>query len=472
MTKPPTSLVASAVLIVSLLSDVLAAQKPEVAPVVTKTGSPAVTLAVTQAASPTVTPAVTPTVTPVAPKQERVIDEDLVPWRTVRSGEGFRAQVFGQDVNAPARDRRYSNSVDAGIGRAFGADDAELQANAYVYFWRQPEDGHLLRGVLGGIYDELLWAAPIHDSGLERVLTFTNDTAPWSDSELIDGVAQDSEELAWGYVRLGVGIGFRRRVGEQQDNLFATDLIIEPGLLWFADGDRTDPTYETPETTFELRTHLQMRLDMLARNLLELPHEGFAFGADLVHGFRADWHDWGMPGDDLNQGADGDTYLSVTGYAFGITELPLIGTERQRIFASVHAGDGDNLDRFSAQRVGGGPDRRGIEFDTTVVPLLPGAARNEFFPDHYLILSAGFRQEVTFFAFIDAGAAVAWLDRDRAAATGSVRQNDQLSSVFTHLNSGFFGATRFQLGYAYGFDLIRDGDTGGNEILLQVTGRF
>jgi hypothetical protein len=402
----------------------------------------------------------------------RSIDEPTDPWRTVRSGEGFRAKVFGADIEVPARDRRSSNSWNAGVSRALDVDDAETQPNAFLYFWRHPEDGHLLRAIVGIVYNELLWAKPLNDDGLEHVWTFVNDTAPWAASERIDGVAQDREELAWGYVRPGAGLGFRRRVGEQQDNLFATDLIVEPGLLWFADGDRTDATYATPTTTFELRTRLQMRLDLLERNLLELPHQGFAVGLDAVQGWRADWNDWGLPGVDDHQGSDGDRYLSVSGYAFGITDVPFVGTERQRIFGSVHGGDGDDLDRFSALRVGGGPDFRGVEYDTTFIPLLPGAARSEFFPDHYLIASAGFRQEVAFFAFVDAGVNVAWLDRDRQTGAVRSRENDRLTSVFAHLNSGFFGSMRFQLGYAHGFDLIRDGERGGDEVLLQVTGRF
>lgn len=402
----------------------------------------------------------------------RSMDEPTDPWRTVRSGEGFRATVFGAQIEAPRRDRRSSNSWDAGVSHAFDVDDAEAQPNAYLYFWRHPEDGHLLRAVVGIVYNELLWAKPITEDGFEHVWTFVNDTAPWAASERIDGAAQDREELAWGYVRPGAGLGFRRRVGEQQDNLFATDWIVEPGLLWFADGDRTDANYATPSTTFELRTRLQMRLDMLERNILELPHRGYAIGLDAVQGWRADWDDWGLPGVDEHRGQDSDRYLSVNGYAFGITDVPFVGTERQRIFGSVHGGDGDDLDRFSALRVGGGPDRRGIEYDTTFIPLLPGAARNEFFPDHYLIASAGFRQEVAFFAFVDAGMNVAWLDRDRQQGTVRTHENDRLTSVFAHLNSGFFGSMRFQLGYAHGFDLIRNSERGGDEVLLQVTGRF
>lgn len=402
----------------------------------------------------------------------RSVDTEPEPWRTVRSGEGFRARVFGTDVESMARDRRSSSSWEAGFGPAFGAEDADVQASAHLYFWRHPADGDLLRGVIGVVYNELLWAQPAGAGGFERVVTFGNDTAPWSVSERVDGVAQDREQLAWGYVRPGAGYGYRRRVGAEQDNLFATDLIVEPGLLWSARGDRTDPAFVLPETTFELRARLQLRLDLLERNLLELPHRGVALGADVVRGWRAQWRDWGLPGVETRSGDDGDAYLAATAYAFGIGDLPLAGTERQRVFASIHAGHGDDVDRFSAPRIGGGPDRRGIEFDTTFVPLLPGAARNEFFPDHYLIASAGLRQEVAFFAFVDVGTTVAWLDRDREASGVRTRQDDRLTSVFAHLNSGCFGSIRIQLGYAYGFDVVRDGDRGGSEALLLVTGRF
>lgn len=408
--------------------------------------------------------------TPLPP--QRLLDTETGPWRTVRSGEGLRATVLGIGFDVPSRDRSSVTSWDAGIATVPGADDSSLQPNASLYLWRHQPDGELLRAVLAGVYDDVLWARPFGDSGLQTVLTFVNDTLPAATSELVDGTAQDREQLAWGFVRPGVGVGSRTRIGPQDDNLLALDLLVEPGLLYFARGDRTDAAFEVPDTTFELRTRLQARLDLLERNLLELPHDGFAAGADVVWGWRAQWSDWGLPGVEFHRAHEGRDYVGGSAYALGVSGVPFVDSERDRLVASVHAGAGDGLDRFSAPRVGGGPDRRGIEFETTARPLLPGAAHSEFFPEHYAIGSLGYRREIAFFAFVSVDATVGWLDRDRQEAAGRVRRDGTLTAVSARLSSGFFGRSRFQLGYAYDFDVVRDGDTGGSEVVLQFTGRF
>jgi hypothetical protein len=391
----------------------------------------------------------------------------------VRSGEGFTATVFGAPMRVEPRDRRSDTSWDVAIAHASDTDDAGLQPTAGVYVWRHPDDRNLLRAVLAGVYDDVFWAAPLGSGEWERVLTFTNDTAPWSSSERIDGVAQDREQLQWGYLRAGLGAGWRRRVGDQQDNMLAADLIVEPGVLYFARGDDADPTFATPDSTFELRTRAQLRLDLLERNLIELPHRGIAVGADLVHGWRTNWDDWGLAGVETHRGGDGNDYVAASAYAYAIDAVPFVASERDRVFASVHVGAGDDVDRFSARRIGGGADRRGVEYDTTQAPLLPGAAQGEFFCEHYAIGSLGYRRELAFFLFVAVDATAAWLDRDRQTSGGGRdRRNDTLTATSVRLSSGFYGSMRFQLGYAHGFDLVRDGDRGGDELVLQVTGRF
>jgi hypothetical protein len=191
-----------------------------------------------------------------------------------------------------------------------------------------------------------------------------------------------------------------------------------------------------------------------------------------VWGWRAQWSDWGLPGTETHGGESGRDYVSASGYALVASGVPFVDSERDRVIASVHAGAGDSLDRFSATRVGGGPDRRGIEYDTTARPLLPGATVSEFFPEHYVVGALGYRRELAFFMFLAVDGTAAWLDRDRQQSAGRVRQDDSLLAASARLSSGFFGSSRFQLGYARNFDVVRDGERGGSEILLQVTGRF
>lgn len=405
----------------------------------------------------------------LAAPQAPLRDLDIEPYRTPRSGEGVRASLFGSPLELPARDRRSVTAWEVGIDSAAGAEDNTALPFGSLYLWRHADDGSLLRASLAGVYDELFLATTRADGG-ELVLTFENYTLPWATGELVDGEVADAEMLKWGYVRGGLGIGYRTQVSPfEQDNMFASDLIVEPGYSYYGRGDRTAADYVLPDSTFELRLHWQTRLDALQRNLLELPHQGHALGLDVVAGWRQEADAWGLAANGLEPGER--HYVDCTAYAFGITAVPGAG-DRHRLFASVHAGVGSDLDRFSAQRVGGGPDLRGEEFATTARPWLPGAAYSEFFPQHYLIGSCGYRLELAFFAYLDAGATVAWLDRDRLRAGAVDRQDDTLTALSLRLSTGFVGSTRLQLGYGHGFDVVRDGDRGGDEFVLSITGRF
>jgi hypothetical protein len=103
---------------------------------------------------------------------------------------------------------------------------------------------------------------------------------------------------------------------------------------------------------------------------------------------------------------------------------------------------------------------------------LPGAAYSEFFPDHYMIGSLGYRRELAFFAHLDVGGTVAWLDRDRELPTGTARVDDTLTALSVRLSSGFVGRTLLQIGYAHNFDVVRDGERGGDEFTVLLTGRW
>ncbi len=424
-------------------------------------------------------PAQAPGPAPTTPPP-RDLDAATEPWRTVRSGEGFRATVFGEPRTIAARDRRSVSAWTAGVAMAPHADESAAWPFGSLYFWnhelQRDTSTQLLRAVIAGAYNELLFrqgaATP---GGGEWLATFSSYTPPWSSGELIDGELPDQEKVHWGYLRPGVGFAFpsmRELLGAEQDNLLASMFVVEPGLLYFGRADRTAGTFALPDSTFELRARWHLRVDALERNLLELPHRGFAAGADAIYGNRAQWDTWGLPGTETHDGHSGRDYATVAGYLFAIGDVPGARDDRWRLCASLHAGAGDSVDRFSATRVGGGPDLRGEEWDTSARPLLPGSAVGEFYPDRYAVGSLSLRRELTFFTFVDFGATVATLDRDRETTAGRMRECDTLTAVQTRLTTGFLGNTRLLVDYAYGFDVVRAGERGGHEIVVQVSGRF
>jgi hypothetical protein len=203
----------------------------------------------------------------------------------------------------------------------------------------------------------------------------------------------------------------------------------------------------------------------MERNLLELPHEGFALGADIVAAHRYGWEDWGRNA--AESGREGADFLTGSLYAFVASRVPGAPSERHRIVASFHAGAGADVDRFSSLRIGGGP--QGEEYLALARPILPGAVIDEFFPEHYAVLIAEYRWEPIFFSYVGPRASVGFLDRDRRRAQGVMRENDVFASAGARLTTGFAGDLRIQIDYNFSFGVIRRGDFGGHEIVLQVS---
>ena len=105
-----------------------------------------------------------------------------------------------------------------------------------------------------------------------------------------------------------------------EDNHLEVALTYEPGYLYFQRGDKTDPGYVVPTSTYEGRFHLRFRLDQAERNPIELPHQGFAVGLDALHARRNQWDDWGGPILGFESGREGQEWNTLSVYA--VTALP------------------------------------------------------------------------------------------------------------------------------------------------------
>ncbi len=394
------------------------------------------------------------------------------PYHTPLSGEGFHTEVFGHEVDVEPWNRRSVSSWDLGVAvYEPKPEDSEFLPVGSLYFWRHPDAGHLLRARISVVDNSIFWSRSPEPGPFEWVLTFTNYTVPIAQAELVDGKTLDSHELLWGYVRPGFGFGYRRQVSPgHQDNMLAVDLTLEPGYQFFDKGDKTADNFVVPQDTFDLRAHLEVRWDALVRNLLSLPHLGFAAGGDLVWGYRPEWKDWGVNG--ANEAGDGRDYLLSTAYALAVGGVPGVDSERHRLIGSLHGGIGRHLDRFTAPRIGGGPRPAGEEYGSSWRPILPGTAIQEFYPDHYLVAVGEYRYEPIFFTYLSLVGSIGWLDRLRSSGNDIYSQNDVLTSVGARITTGFFFDTRLQLDYNYNFEAIREGHYGGSEIVLHISGDF
>jgi hypothetical protein len=390
-------------------------------------------------------------------------------YETPRAGQGFFTRIFGQKVVIWPEDRRSVSAWDLGAVHTPGATDLEWEPIAAVFLWRRPDDDNFLRAVVNGVYNEIEYAhSPDGWGPFEIVATLDNLIFPLPQSEYVDGEPNNREELVWGHVVPGIGLGYRIGVSPgKADNMFATSVTFEPGYFFADEGAKTAASFVQPANTFEERVHWRVRYDALERNLLELAHKGFAFGMDTIGAHRASWKDWGTNGE--VSAKDGRDYLSWTGYARAATAVPGLN-EQHRLLFGVHGGVGSDLDRFSAPRVGGDP--QDDEYGALRDPVIPAALPNEFFPDHYAIATLEYRFEPIFFTYVGIEGSVAWLDRDRATITGIEREDGIMKSVGVRLTTGFVFETRLEAEANYNFDVVRDGHMGGYAVLFHVSRKF
>ncbi len=399
-----------------------------------------------------------------------LLDPNDPSYHTPLAGKGFRTKLFGREITVQPGDRRSVAAVDLGVQVNPKADGKSVLPFGALYFWRHPNDQSLFRADVVGVYNDIFWAGSSSNMGhFEWVLTFNNDTLPFSQYELIDGNPDKSQELYWGYVRPGFGLGYRQNVSPgHQDNMFAIDLTVEPGYLYFGKGSNTASNFVRPQSAFELREHLQMRWDALERNILSLPHRGFATGFDLVNANRTNWTNWGLNG--MNTG--GARYFSASGYLLGAGGVPGIDSDRHRLIGSLHGGIGSDLDRFSAPRIGGGALDLGEEYGSAWRPVLPGSVIQEYFPRHYVVAVGEYRWEALMFSYLIFNASIGWLDRMRQAGplvTDTISKNNFFYALGCELTTGFFFKSTMHLSYNYNFSEIRSGRYGGHEILMHFS---
>ncbi|MGH8625051.1 MAG: hypothetical protein ACREYC_07205 [Gammaproteobacteria bacterium] len=420
-------------------------------------------------------------------------------YRTPRAGEAYQTELWSRRVTAPARDRRRVTALDLGVqyipdgpsspdilpfGGALVVRDTDdqgedvLQPFGAIFVWRNPEHGrHRLRGVFSGLYNDVRFnIAPRFLGDAEVVFTFENFNVPFGRPEYVEGQRIEAVDLEWQYIRGGLGLGYHTALAPgHQDNALEITLTYEPGFIWFEPDDDTAPDFIEPTDTYEGRAHLRLRADALERNLLELPHWGYTAGTDLIYGHRANWRDWGEPVFGVADAEAERGYFAASFYAMAAGGVPFLDSERHRLTASLHAGIGQDLDRFSAFRLSSKPTAG--EWEAVSRPDLPGAVFDEFFSRSYSIAELRYRYEALFFFYPYVRANWAWIDRPRFQENGQVgNQMDSLPSLGAGFISGAPWRSAVELSYVYNFGILRDEDGdpgfGGHSILFQWAKEF
>jgi hypothetical protein len=324
---------------------------------------------------------------------------------TPLAGEAYTTTLWGKTIKIPARNRENERAVTLGanfytpsVGDDFGQPIGAL-------YWRHQWEKWWSRAIVGLFVNEV----DVERSfGIFQLLGhFENNTIPFADVDVQDGKEVKSSSVLWGTVAGWLGAGIKIPVAPcQADNALRIQLFYQGGYFY---DDRTKDTgadVQLPPDTFFQGIHLRARYDGLRRNILELPHQGWAAGGDLEWTRRENWSNEAIGGVTFTQSETQD-YMKLSGYLVGASGIPYL-SERHRIVGYLHGGISPvgTLDRFSAFRVGSGPFPNET-YDLARVPY-PGALYNSFPVTDYAIATLEYRLELLFFMYLHLRGTFAW----------------------------------------------------------------
>lgn len=379
---------------------------------------------------------------------------------TPMAGEEFHTEVLGEPVTVPPRDRRTVTAASAGIAYLpDGPSFYQVLPFGAFYVWRHSDDyKERFRGTFSLAVNDMAYNVGSHSSnGWELRFTFNNMIIPLGRAEYVEGQIIRDVEVEWNYLFAGFGLAYRKLLSPgQQDSALEVSLTYEPGYRWFQRAKGTASNFAVPTDTYEGRVHFRLRKDALVRNLMELPHRGYAFGGDFFYGHRATWRRWGGVAPFESPNVDQErTYLMGSVYAVSAGGVPFVDSEHHRLVASVYGGLGRHLDRFSTFRLPGRPT--GYEWEAISLPILPSVAFNELFPTRYGIAHLEYRYQALFFLYPYVRGSWALVEQPRFQPDGRIRSRmDQMPALSGGVVSGAPWHSQIELNYSYNFGIYSD----------------
>jgi hypothetical protein len=380
---------------------------------------------------------------------------------TPLAGEEFDTEVMGEPVKVPARDRKNVTAASFGVQYLpDGPSFYQVLPFGALYVWRNSDDmRQRFRGTFSGPVNDLTMnVGSPSSSGWELRFTLNTMIIPLGRSEYVEGQIIRDVEVEWNYVFGGFGLAYRRLLDPgHQDNALELSLTYEPGFRWFRGTSKASPNFIVPNDTYEGRVHLRLRRDALERNLMELPHRGYAVGGDFYYGHRANWDTWGGGPFGLSNERE---YQMGSIFAIAATGVPFVDSERHRLVASVYGGIGRNLDRFSTFRLPGRPT--GYEWEALALPMLPSVAFNELFPRRYGIAHLEYRYSPVFFISHYIRGSWGIVEQARFLPDGSITYKmDSMPALSGGVVTGAPWRSQVELNYSYNFGIFND--HGGGE---------
>jgi hypothetical protein len=388
---------------------------------------------------------------------------DKTEYHTPLAGNPYRTTLLGRDIDIPVRNR--ANTLALTLGATFFspniADSGGLPFAA-LYWLHHWEDSRV-RAIVSILVNEVDVAKNF--GKFELLGHLDNDTVPFDMAEIVDGQEFKPSAIKSGNVSAWLGAGYRRPVYPwQTDNDLRVQLFAQGGYLYAKRAGATGSTVQLPPPTLTYGARLRTRYDSFRRNLMELPHEGWAGGMDLEYNRRDRWSDANYGGDNFTK-VETQDYAKFSGYLMGAAGIPGL-SEKNRLLASAYGGAAlyRTLDRFSAFRVGGGPFAN--EADDLFRISYPGAMFNQFPASDYFIGTLEYRRELLFFLYLHLRGSFAWVDRTILTSSRLNLSKNAGEAFSAGLTSGFLWDSQLYLEYSHDTEILRNGRSGNGFLVL------
>lgn len=400
---------------------------------------------------------------PMAEKRAVQAPNDEHEYHTPLAGDELTTSLLGYPIHIPGRNRDNVFAVITLGGIYFhprlGGSDA-LPIGAL--YWRHRWEKYNVRTVVSIFENEVDLTRSFGE--LELLGHLENETLPAPTAEIVNGREVKESSILWGTFSGWLGAGWRKPVAPfHVDNDLKLQAFYHAGYLYSHTTSDTGAKVRLPPDTLVHGIRLRARYDSFSRNLMELPHAGWAGGMDLELTRRNTWSDANYGGLDYS-GASTRDYTKFSGYLSGAVGIPGL-SERNRLLASVYGGfsPGHHLDRFSAFRIGGGP------FPSENVDLIrhpyPGAVFNQFYVSDYAIGTVEYRRELLFFLYLHLRETFMWANRNIFSSQQRVSEaNGNAFSV--GLTSGFYWNSQLYLEFTRDNGILRNGASGDSLLLL------
>jgi len=388
-------------------------------------------------------------------------------YHTPLAGEPYHTIFMGQPVDVPAEDRGHVTALTVG-GTYYTPKqgDTAFQPIVSLYVKRVWEESRT-RDTISVFVNNLEYERNLdHIDNLELVTLFDNYTIPVDQKLVLNNHEIDATSLKYGTIWASIGPGLRYKVAPFQiDNDLRLQLLGRVGYFYANRTSETSPAIIVPPDTMLYGAKFRVRYDGMRRNILELPHTGFAGGLDVDYTDRNNWSDTGVPGVGFRTKDQTQRYAQGAGYFMGVGGIPGL-SEKNRIIASFHGGgmDKNSADRYNAFTIGGGP--LPSESDDLYRPDYPGTKFNNIYVSDYALTAVEYRRELTFFMYLHLRGSFIWAHQASVSNTNQIvfKATDGQAATIG-VDTGFFWDSEVYLDFSHDTGFVRGGKA-GNSITL------